>query len=149
MDHGVFGISLPSKTATIFDSGNELFSMSTLKYVGETVAAVLTHEAETANKYLDIAEITTTQNELLKTFEEETGAKFAVTNRTVADAEKEGHEKLAKGDYSSFFNFLWAYNFADGNGNAIKDEVNARNLVGLPAGDPRAAVKAYIQSKSA
>ncbi|KAH8890511.1 isoflavone reductase [Thozetella sp. PMI_491] len=149
LDYGSLGINPKDKTARIMDSGDEPFSATSLPYVGKAVVAVLQHEAETANKYLEVVELTTTQNQLLKAFEEETGTKFDVTRVSTADIEKDGREKLAKGDHSAFLNFLTIFNFRDGQNHALKEEQMSNKLLGLPHTDLRAAVRDYLQSRSA
>ncbi|KAK3938163.1 hypothetical protein QBC46DRAFT_318189 [Diplogelasinospora grovesii] len=147
LDHGFWKINLKDKTAEIVDSGDEPASTSSLGFVAQAVVAVLQHEQETANKFLDVVEFTLSQNQLLKIFEEETGEKFTVTHTTTADVLKDGHEKLAKGDFSAFVNFLWAYSFRDGSDHAVKEEDKANTLLGLKSGDIRQLVKDYIKNK--
>ncbi|KAK3313094.1 isoflavone reductase [Apodospora peruviana] len=148
LDLGIFGIDLKNKTMRILDSGNEPVSSSSLAFVAASVVAVLQHEKETANKYLNVAEFTVTQNEVLKIFEEETGAKFTVTHGKTADLEKLGQEKLARHDYSAFVEFLLAYNFHDGRGHAVKPEDTANDLLGLKRGNLREALREYIKAKT-
>lgn len=149
LDAGTFGINLSAKTATIFDSGNEPVTPSSLPFVGRVVVAVLSRPEQTANKYLKVASFTTTQNELLKVFEEETGASFTVTRASTSDVEKTAHEKLAKGDHSAFVDLLFFWTYRDGHGHAIKGEGNANKLLGLTDEDVRAVVKKYISDKKA
>src|ERR1700716_2279174 len=85
LDNGLFGIDFKEKTVHILDSGNASFPASTLDYVGKSVAAVLQHEAETANKYIDVAEFNVTQNQVVQILEEESGHKFTRTHGTTAE----------------------------------------------------------------
>jgi hypothetical protein len=115
----------------VVDSGNEPYSTSSLSFVGKAVAAILKKPEETANRYLNIAGITTTQNEVLKIVEQVTGDKFDVSHASSAEIEKIGDEKIVKGDFSAFGNYLEQFLFADGAGNALKGDENAARLLGL------------------
>ncbi|KAH9203971.1 hypothetical protein DL95DRAFT_471911 [Leptodontidium sp. 2 PMI_412] len=147
LDFGTFGLSIKSKIIRIIDSGNELVSTSSLPYVGRAVAAVLTHEAETANKYLEFAEFTTSQNQILAIFEE-TGSKFTMKNAKSADIEQAGYSKLNAGDHSSFIDFLLVYNFRDGAGHPFKAEDKADEILGLSKSDFKLVIKEYIELRS-
>ncbi|KAH8600716.1 hypothetical protein B0O99DRAFT_609301 [Bisporella sp. PMI_857] len=148
LNFGTFGLSLKDKTIRILDSGNELVSTSSLPYVGKAVAAILLHEVETANRYIEIAEFTTSQNQILAIFEEDTGTKFIVANAKTADIEKTGHSKLDSGDHSAFIDFLLVYNFRDGKGHSFHVEEETEQILGLPKGDLKRTIKNYIRSNS-
>lgn len=137
---GLLGFDVNNKTINIFDSGNEPFSPSSLGFVGKSVASVLKNPADTANKYINVASFTTTQRELLKIVEEETGSTFAVNNVKTSDLEKTADEKLAKGDFSAFIQLLQQYTFGDGQGTATKENA-AVTLLGLQEEDLKAATK--------
>jgi len=141
---GSLGFNLKDKKATIFDSGNEPFTGSNLPFIGQTIAAVLKHPEQTANKYIEVASLTTSQNEILKALEEESGAKWAVEHKKTDDSQKIADEKLAKGDYSSFGDYLKVYLFADGKGQSPKEGALANKELGLPTEDLKATVKAAL-----
>ncbi|GKT40468.1 uncharacterized protein ColSpa_00649 [Colletotrichum spaethianum] len=106
---GIYGISLENKSITIFDSGNQTVSTTSLSFLAEGIVAVLQHPAETANKYINIVESEVTQNQLHNLFEEETGTNFTVKHKTADEAEKVGKEKLAAGGRFPFEEFLQKY----------------------------------------
>ncbi|OLN87445.1 Pinoresinol reductase 1-like protein 3 [Colletotrichum chlorophyti] len=137
---GILGLDLKNKSARIFDSGNERFSASTFPFIGKSVAGVLNNAEATANKYITIASFTTTQRELLKVVEQETGSTFAVTAVKTADLEKTADEKLAKGDFSAFIELLQQNLFRDGNNTAFKENA-AVTLLGLQEEDLKAETK--------
>jgi hypothetical protein len=139
--HGSFGLNIPSKTATIYDSGNEPFTATNLPTIGFAIASVLQHPAETANKYIDIASFRTSQNELLKIAEEETGTKWTVNRVSTEGITEAADAKLAKFDYSAFSDYLKVYEFRDGEGQSPKDEELANGLLGLPREDVRESLK--------
>jgi hypothetical protein len=141
---GSIGFQLPSKTATIYDSGNEPFTGSNLGFIGKAIASVLKHPEETANKYIRIASFITTQNEILALLEEETGEKWTVVNKKTSDSQKLGDEKLAKGDYSAFSDFLKPILFGDGIGESPKEDQLANKELGLPKENLKETVKAAL-----
>ncbi|KAJ4365516.1 hypothetical protein N0V85_009237 [Neurospora sp. IMI 360204] len=107
----LFPISPSARTATIFASDNSLISTCTLGFIGQAVVAILQREKDTANKYLSVFQFTVTTNQLLKLFAAElrsTKEEFAVTHVKSADLEKDGQEKLAKGNYMGGINILIA-----------------------------------------
>ncbi|KZL68275.1 Rossmann-fold NAD(P)(+)-binding protein (isoflavone reductase) [Colletotrichum tofieldiae] len=131
---GIYGISLENRSITIFDSGNQKVSTTSLAFLAEGIVAVLQHPVETANKYINIVEFEVTQNQLHKLFEEETGANYTVEHKTADEAERE---------------FLQKYWFGDGPGHAIKEEDKANKVLGLPQSDLREVVRRYIKEHSA
>ncbi|KAK6213613.1 isoflavone reductase [Colletotrichum tabaci] len=146
---GIYGISLENKSITIFDSGDQKVSTTSLSFLAEGIAAVLRHPDETANKYINIVEFEVTQNQLHKLFEEETGATFAVEHKTADEAERVGKEKLAAGGRFPFEEFLQKYWFGDGPGHAIKEEDKANKVLELPQSDLREVVRRYIAEHTA
>ncbi|CAF3500457.1 unnamed protein product [Fusarium graminearum] len=124
-------IDIRNRKFRMIDSGNEPFSATSLSFVGKAVAAILKKPEETANRYLNIAGVTTTQSEVLKIFEQVTGDKFDVSHVSSTELERIGDEKIAKGDFSAFGNYLEQFLFADDSGNALKGDENAIRLLGL------------------
>ncbi|KAG0648086.1 Bifunctional pinoresinol-lariciresinol reductase 2 [Hyphodiscus hymeniophilus] len=136
---GSLGFSLREKTAIIFDSGNEPFNGTNVGTIGLAIASILQHPAKTANRYLNIASFTTTQNTLLKILEEETGEEWTVTHLKTDDSFKSAEEKLAKGDYSAFGDYLKPHLYGDGKGHANVPLANEE--LGLPKEDLRETIK--------
>jgi hypothetical protein len=68
--------------------------------IGEAITAILKKPEETANKYLTVFSFVTTQNEVLKIFEEESGSKFQITHVKGSDLIKQAAASVAKGDYA-------------------------------------------------
>ncbi|KAL7954709.1 hypothetical protein V8C34DRAFT_317042 [Trichoderma compactum] len=79
------GINPKDRIGTIVDSGNKPYAATHVSFIGEAVAAILKKPEETANKYLSIFSFAITQNEVLKSFEEETGSKFQITKLKGSD----------------------------------------------------------------
>ncbi|KAG4440389.1 hypothetical protein IFR05_004129 [Cadophora sp. M221] len=141
---GSLGFSVKDKTATIFDSGNEPFTGTNLPTIGLAVASVLKNADTTANRYIDVASFVTTQNAILAIFQEETGTKWNVVNKNTSDSLKIADEKIAKGDYSAFGDYLKVELFRDGEGKSAKLEELANEELGVSFGDLRATVKAAL-----
>jgi hypothetical protein len=99
---------------------------------------------ETKNKYLNIAGVTTTQNEVLKIVEQVTGDKFEVSHVTGAELEKRGDEKIAKGDFSAFGDYLEQFLFADGAGHSLKGDENVIGLLGLKEENLEEVIKSVV-----
>jgi hypothetical protein len=143
LEHG-FGYNLKEKTATVFDSGNEPFTATNLATIGKAIAAVLKHPEQTANKYIEVASFVTTQNEIVKNLEEGTGAKFTVEHQSAEETRKIADEKLAKGDFSSFRDYLTVYLYADGKGQSPKESELANKEIGLQQDDLKESIKAVL-----
>ncbi|KAK6843058.1 Isoflavone reductase-like protein IRL [Apiospora arundinis] len=141
-----FGFDLKTKTATIVDSGDEPFDLATLSLVAKAVVAVLSSPEKTANQYITVSGTVTTQNQLLEIMREVTGGDWNVNKVPSAKFEETGNEKLSKGDYSCFGDFLHVLLFADGAGQAFKAPAN--ELLGLEREDARAALKSLLAGVS-
>ncbi|KAJ4168134.1 hypothetical protein NW754_011948 [Fusarium falciforme] len=145
LENGFFGFDLKKKTCTLFDSGDEPFSGTNLTFIGKCVAASLKKPEETSNKFLTVASFTTTQNEVLRVIEEETGSKFAVTHVRTSDLEKIADEKIARNDPSAFVELLLQYVFADGAKQAAMENA-ATTVLGLKEESLTTTVKAVIDT---
>jgi hypothetical protein len=140
------GYDKTTKSAKIVDKGDTPVFVSNLPFIGKAIAAILANPEKTANQYLSIASVTTTQNQLLKIFEEETGEKWKTEPVKSSDLNDIGNEKLSKGDYSAFVQFLQAYLYGD-DGDSTKSVELANGLLGLQDEDPRVTIKAYLDGK--
>jgi hypothetical protein len=74
--------------------------------------------------------------------EEETGEKWTVTKAKADDSFKLGEEKLAKGDYSAFGDYLKKHLYKDGEGHS--DVPLSNGELGLPKEDLRETIKAAL-----
>ncbi|CEI62002.1 hypothetical protein FVEN_g3041 [Fusarium venenatum] len=137
-------IDIRNRKFRVVDSGNEPYSTTSLSFIGKTVASILKKPEETANRYLNIAGVTTTQNEVLRIVEQVTRDKFDVSHASSADVEKIGDDKIANGDFSAFGNYLEQFLFADGAGNALKGDENAIGLLGLEVESLEGVIKTVL-----
>ncbi|KAI0411092.1 hypothetical protein F5X98DRAFT_381091 [Xylaria grammica] len=146
LERGIVGLDKATKTATIYDSGNEPYQASNLPHIGKAVAAVLRHPEVTTNRYLSIASFNPTQNQVLGLVEKLTGQKWTVHHLTTDEQQRIGAEKFAKGDHSAFFNLLKRRVYADGAGLAVRGPDNAIDLLGLEEDDLEGTLRAWLAS---
>ncbi|KAI1179176.1 NmrA-like family protein [Nemania sp. FL0916] len=89
------GFNISERRATIYDEGTEEFTGTTLEGIGQAVVGVLQHPIETANRFVKVRSIQTSQNALLAAFqcatveaESETGTRTG--NEAGGEGEGEG-----------------------------------------------------------
>ncbi|KAK1238027.1 hypothetical protein MKX08_002606 [Trichoderma sp. CBMAI-0020] len=131
---GFLEYDIATKTATIWDDGNKKFTLTNEKELGAATAAVLKKPEETANKYLFISSVETTQNEILAALEETTGTKWTVNKTTTKEQVDAALQKLGAGDFLGALVLVRATVYSNIPGlksNYAKDEVLANNLLGL------------------
>jgi hypothetical protein len=104
--NGFLGFDLTSNKAVIWDDGNTRFSSTTEADLGKAVVASLDHPAETANKFVYVSSVATTQNEILEALEKATSAKWDVTRVTTQEQLDTARELLGKGDASGAFTIV-------------------------------------------
>ena len=92
------GFDISTRTATIFDSGNEHFTGTTLAGIAQSVVGVLRHPEATANRFVKVLSCAPSQNELLGAYERATGEKWSVQQETTKALIERGTEKFGKGD---------------------------------------------------
>jgi hypothetical protein len=151
---GLYGFDKTTRTATIYDSGNESFHAASLAFVARSVAGVLSHPEASKNKYLSVAGSDSlkgsgrvSQNEILKILEAETGAKWSVKHVDTNDLEKAGLDLISKGQYSEgFVPLLLRFFLGDGQGHALKVSESDNALLGLQEEDLVPYVKAWLKN---
>ncbi|KAI0466264.1 hypothetical protein F4859DRAFT_331215 [Xylaria cf. heliscus] len=144
LEHGSIGLDKATKTATIYDSGNEAYQASNLPHIGKAIAAVLKHPEQTVDRYISIASFNPTQNQVLGIAEKLTGAKWTVNHVPASEQQQIGVEKLSKGDYSAFSNLLRKRVYGDGAGLAVEGPDNALDILGLEGEDLEASLRAWL-----
>ncbi|KAI1736097.1 hypothetical protein F4680DRAFT_272398 [Xylaria scruposa] len=144
LPHGSIGLDKATKTATIYDSGDEPYQASNLPHIGKAIAAVLKNPERTVNRYISIASFNPTQNQVLEIAEKITGAKWTVNRLPASEQQQIGVEKLSKGDYSAFSNFLRKRVYGDGAGLAVEGPDNALDLLGLKSEDLEESLRTWL-----
>ncbi|KAH7136937.1 hypothetical protein B0J13DRAFT_625552 [Dactylonectria estremocensis] len=140
-NHAYHSIQPQLRKYYVVNSGDEPFSTSTMSFVGQAIASVLKKPAEMANKYLNVAGMITTQNEIIRAVGEVTGSKFEISYLKSADLEKIADKKMAKNDHSGFMEYLQQFVFANGMGYAPAPKDSANGLLKLEYEDLPEAVK--------
>jgi len=77
----------------------------------------------------------------LKIAEEVTGTKWTVNRLSTDGITEAADEKLAKGDYSAFSDYLKVFEFRDGQGKSPKEDDLANGELGLEREDLRESLR--------
>ncbi|KAF5861524.1 hypothetical protein ETB97_012850 [Aspergillus alliaceus] len=145
--NGFLGYDVASRTATIWDGGDKTFTLINEKQLGEAVVSVLKQPAETANQYLYVSSVETSQKEILSAFEEATSSKWTVTDTTTDAEVSEAAKKLSVGDFSGAFTLVRGTSYATTPGlraNYAKDEKLANGMLGLKQESVKETVKQVV-----
>ncbi|KAJ5116221.1 hypothetical protein N7456_000569 [Penicillium angulare] len=140
---------IPSRTATIWDGGNKSFTLTNEKELQKSVVAVLQHPEETSNKFLHVASVETTQNEILSALEEATGSKWKVIETTTDAQVEEGVKRLSAGDFGGALIALRATIFGNTPGlkaNYAKDVGLANDILGLELDSVQTTVQRVLSN---
>ncbi|KAM0328649.1 hypothetical protein ACHAQA_005061 [Verticillium albo-atrum] len=95
---GVWGFDLSKKSARLIDGGNTRFTTSNGDQIGRSLAAILKHGDETANKTVFVESFTTTQREVLAALEKVTGETWQVEDVTSDSVRSEGIRLVGEGN---------------------------------------------------
>jgi nucleoside-diphosphate-sugar epimerase len=132
-------------TARILDSGNETFSPSSLSFVARAVLRALERPEATANRYLSVAGLEVTPNQIVAAAEEIQGVKYTVEHVKSTDVLREADEKFARHDYSAFVDVLEAHLYADGAGHAAGEQGERDNeVLGLEREDLKEVLRKVL-----
>jgi nucleoside-diphosphate-sugar epimerase len=100
------GIDVKSRKATVYDSGDARFAITTSMNTGLAVARALKHADLTANKQVFLADFVSTTNEIVASLEKQTGDKFEITHKDTASEIKVMKEKYDAGNFNAAFPIL-------------------------------------------
>ncbi|PCG93416.1 Hypothetical protein PENO1_082510 [Penicillium occitanis (nom. inval.)] len=144
---GFLGYDIPNRTATIWDGGDKRFTLVNERELGQSVISVLKHPQETANKYIYVSSVETTQKEILQALEGETASKWKVID-TTSDAQKsEAFKRLGDGDFSGAFILVRATSYANDpalHANYATDEDLSNDLLGLEPESVKQTIKRVL-----
>jgi hypothetical protein len=127
------GFDIPGKKATIFNDGNGKWSTTTFGSIGLAVKNSLLIPEKTANKYLYIDSFTLSQNDILKSLEKVTGAKWDATHVDAEGQKAAGLAKMASGDFTGAMSLIRYINTVEGHGgNFATYKESANELLSLP-----------------
>ncbi|KIV78827.1 hypothetical protein PV11_06437 [Exophiala sideris] len=133
---GFLGFDRVTKKAEIWDDGNVAFSASIQEDFGKAIIGILTHPAETANQYLYVSSVTTTQRAILDVIQFQTGQGWTVQHFKTDEEIARGRALVAKGDFTGMFALVKASAWGTVPGirtNYPVDEKLANGVIGLPA----------------
>ncbi|GIC90224.1 aromatic alcohol reductase [Aspergillus udagawae] len=150
LENGFLEFDIANRTATIWDGGNKSFTLTNEKHLSEAVVSILQHPQDTSNKYLHIASVETTQNDILAALEEITGTGWTVNATTTEEQVSEGVRKLGAGDFSGAFTLVRATCFGSIPGlraNYAKDETLANGMLGLKLDSVKDTVERVVRNK--
>ncbi|KAL4863330.1 hypothetical protein BDV12DRAFT_177573 [Aspergillus spectabilis] len=132
--NGFLGFDIGSRSATIWDRGDKAFTLTNQKQLGDALISVLRQPEATANQYLYISSVETTQKEVLAALESATSSSWTV-NAVTTDAEVSAAiKKLHTGDFSGALTLVRATSYGDIpdlGSNYAKDRELANGLLGL------------------
>ena len=128
------GFEVSRRRATIYDSGTEPFTGTTMRGIAQAVAGILLHPEETANRFVRVRSLQTTQLELLDAFQGAVGGPgWAVEKVRSRDVLERGREKLRKGEKGAVLDLVVAQLFEEGAGRSVvvKKEESDNELLGV------------------
>ncbi len=109
LELGIMGFVPTTRSATIFDSGDQLYEATNVLQVARAVAATLTHADITANQYVYINSFTLTQNRVLAALEEVSGEKWTVNHPSVKEFGETSLARAKESEKSGKMSALGAY----------------------------------------
>jgi len=105
------GFDGKSRTATLFDDGEAVFSSTNLNQIGIATVNALKNSDLTKNQYVYISGFQTTQKEMLAAAEKVTGTKWTVNKVNVKEHIEQGRAKLQSGDHSGIMYLIQGATF--------------------------------------
>ncbi|KAL4999810.1 hypothetical protein BDV10DRAFT_183958 [Aspergillus recurvatus] len=132
--NGFLGYDIGSRTATIWDDGSKRFTFTNQRQLGRALVSVLRHPEATANQYLYISSVETSQNEILAALEKATRSSWTAQHTTTGAEVSDATAKLQKGDFSGALTLVRATAYGDIprlGSNYASDQSLANGLLGL------------------
>ncbi|PKX91141.1 isoflavone reductase family protein [Aspergillus novofumigatus IBT 16806] len=128
------GFDIDRNHATILDHGTNRWSATTRSTIGLAVKNAMLSPEIVANKYSFIESFNISQNDILASLEDVSGAKWDVTYHGAEEEKRLALEKLAKGNYSAIPVLTRYITCVKGyGGNYMDSEESANKLLSLPA----------------
>ena len=87
-----------TRSATIYDSGNQPYEATNVAQVARAVTATLVHAAKTTNQYVYVNSFTLTQNKVLAALEKASGTKWDVSHSTAKEYGEASLQKLRESE---------------------------------------------------
>ena len=141
-----FLLDWKSGNPRIFDSGDQLFSATTLASIGLAIVGVLSHPDETKNRAVYVEDIQTSQNRILAIAKKlAPEKKWDPVPTNTEEMKKSSDEKIAKGDFSMgvMYEYLFLSVFGEGFGGRMEKTDN--KLLGVPGNKTDADIEAILK----
>jgi len=94
------GFDADKKHAEIYNDGNDVVSGTTVPNIAAAIIGTLTNLEGTKNQYLRVSSAHTTQNEVLRAFEAQTGEKWSTSHVVTDEVFEVSKASLLKGEVS-------------------------------------------------
>ena len=148
---GFFGLDAKTRTARIFDDGQVKTNFTTLRRVGESLAALLalpeTELAQYKNDWVYFSSFCFSQRDLLESAKRVTGTKekdWSIISENPDEVIKAAEEEVAKGNVVAGVHILFALMFSEGHGGDYSTKVVDYKRLGLEPEDLDEALKELI-----
>ena len=141
-----FLLDWESSTPRIYDTGDQLFTTTTLASVGQAVVGVLNHPEETKNRAVHVQDMTVSQNGILAIVRKlAPNKKYEPLYTDTAEMCKAAHEKIASGDLSTgvLYQHVIVSIFGEGYGGIVAKSDN--ELLGIPGNKTDADIEAILK----
>lgn len=93
-----FIVNLKEHTATVYDGGDVLNSVTTLGTIAKAVISVILHTEETKNRHVFVHDAAVTQNQLIRIAKKIDGKEWRTTPMSTDDVEKSAYKAVDQGD---------------------------------------------------
>lgn len=113
------GFNPSTHSATIYDSGTESFTGTTLQGIGQAVLGVLQNLASTGNRFVKVRSIKTNQKSLLQAFENATGREWEVHRQSSLALRESGQAKFKAGQGGWILELVVAQLYEEGEGRCL------------------------------
>lgn len=131
MESGFFGFAISEHTGTIYSSGTKRFNATTRDTIGRAVALAL-QSPEAENRYIYIADVTTTQKEILRELEAQSGVKWTVVEKSAYTHREDGEVLLKDGNFPlAAAKLLLGNLYGEGHGTLVDDNLLENGVLGL------------------
>jgi hypothetical protein len=147
--NGFLGYDIASRNATIWDGGDKKFTFTNQKQLGDALVSVLRHPQATANQYLYVSSVETSQNEILAALEHATSSSWTVNNTTTDAKVSDYTKKLSIGDFSGALTLVRATSYGNLPGlgaNYAKDRELGNGLLGLPVENLQETIQRVVEN---
>ena len=146
---GVAGFDIPSRSATIYGTGNNLSCWTPLPVIATAVVNMLHNPDPIINRGVFISGVRNlTQNTILAALEAELGKKFTVKHVDVKKIKADAMESLERGDAKMAMRGLTINsNFNEEDSKADFWGLVDNERVGVEAVDVRVAVREYLKAE--